>query len=130
MRPEHGIRGVANAGAGDRIEGGFRDGGQGLLALRQLPVPTAEMLEERRRALYDIQDVGARVYTYRVDDGAHRAGPRRSRSSFSTGPIPSVRTVGGKHARSEVRSLVGQYPVALRYGLTPGELLRFLAGTK
>jgi uncharacterized protein YbbC (DUF1343 family) len=27
-------------------------------------------------------------------------------------------------------SLVGQYPVALRYGLTPGELLRFLAGTK
>jgi len=27
-------------------------------------------------------------------------------------------------------SLVGQFPVALRYGLTPGELLRFLAGTK
>jgi uncharacterized protein YbbC (DUF1343 family) len=27
-------------------------------------------------------------------------------------------------------SLVGQYPVALRYGLTPGELLRFLGGTK
>ncbi|HET9013705.1 MAG TPA: DUF1343 domain-containing protein, partial [Gemmatimonadaceae bacterium] len=27
-------------------------------------------------------------------------------------------------------SLVGQYPVALRYGLTPGELMRYLAGTK
>jgi uncharacterized protein YbbC (DUF1343 family) len=27
------------------------------------------------------------------------------------------------------RSFVGQFPVALRYGLTPGELLRYLAGT-
>ena len=29
----------------------------------------------------------------------------------------------------QFRSFVGQFPVALRYGLTPGELLRYLVGT-
>src|SRR5205823_6652796 len=37
--------------------------------------------------------------------------------------------VDGNVLDPRFRSFVGQYPVALRYGLTPGELLRYLVGT-
>jgi uncharacterized protein YbbC (DUF1343 family) len=37
--------------------------------------------------------------------------------------------VEGSVLDGRFRSFVGQYPVALRYGLTPGELLRYLVGT-
>jgi uncharacterized protein YbbC (DUF1343 family) len=43
-------------------------------------------------------------------------------------PIRADRIEGGV-LDPKYRSFVGQYPVALRYGLTPGELLRYLVGT-
>jgi uncharacterized protein YbbC (DUF1343 family) len=43
-------------------------------------------------------------------------------------PVRGDRVEGGV-LDPRYRSFVGQYPVALRYGLTPGELLRYLVGT-
>ena len=43
-------------------------------------------------------------------------------------PIRGDRVDGGVLKR-EFASFVGQYPVAMRYGLTPGELMRWLVGT-
>jgi uncharacterized protein YbbC (DUF1343 family) len=44
-------------------------------------------------------------------------------------PIRADRVEGNLLDR-KFASLVGQYPVALRYGMTAGELLRYLVGTK
>jgi uncharacterized protein YbbC (DUF1343 family) len=96
-------------------------------------VPTPEMLRDVDVLLYDIQDVGARVYTYvwTMALAAEAAGKVGKKFVVldRPNPIRGDRIEGGV-LRPEFRSFVGQYPVALRYGLTPGELLRYLVGTK
>ena len=62
--PEHGIRG--QAAAGQRIETTV-DSATGVPVFSlygDTRVPTADMLKDVDVVLYDIQDVGARVYTY------------------------------------------------------------------
>ncbi|MGH9884295.1 MAG: exo-beta-N-acetylmuramidase NamZ domain-containing protein, partial [bacterium] len=62
--PEHGIRGAAKAG--EKIESSV-DSATGVKVYSlygDVRVPTPEMLAEIDVLVYDIQDVGARVYTY------------------------------------------------------------------
>lgn len=130
--PEHGLAGVARAG--DRVGFG-RDSATGLPIYSlygDTRVPTAEMLRAVDVLLYDIQDVGARVYTYvwtmaLSADAAGKAGvpfyvldrPNPIRADVVEGGVLDL----------QHRSFVGQYDVALRYGLTPGEMYRFLVAT-
>jgi uncharacterized protein YbbC (DUF1343 family) len=60
-------------------------------------------------------------------DAAARAG-KRFIVLDRPNPIRADRVQGGVLERAH-RSFVGQHEVALRYGLTPGELLRYLAGS-
>ena len=127
--PEHGLRGVANAG--DTIESGV-DSATGIPIYSlygRVKVPTAEMLANVDVVVYDIQDVGARVYTYEwtmalVADSVKKPFIVLDRPD----PVRGDRVEGGV-LDPAYRSFVGQYPVALRYGLTPGELLKYLVGT-
>jgi len=127
--PEHGLRGAANAG--DVIESGV-DSATGIPIYSlygQVKVPTAAMLANVDVVLYDIQDVGARVYTYEwtmalVADSVKKPFIVLDRPD----PVRGDRVEGGV-LDPGYRSFVGQYPVALRYGLTPGELLKYLVGT-
>ena len=95
-------------------------------------VPTAEMLRDVDVVLYDIQDVGARVYTYQWTMALSAEAVSRHGKRFIVldrpNPIRGDQVQGGV-LDPQFRSFVGQYPVALRYGLTPGELLRYLVGT-
>jgi uncharacterized protein YbbC (DUF1343 family) len=128
--PEHGIRGIAKAG--EKISSSV-DSSTGVKVYSlygETQVPTAEMMKDIDVLLYDIQDVGARVYTYEwtlalVANSAKKPIIILDRPD----PIRADR-VEGNILDPKFASLVGQFPVALRYGLTPGELLRFLAGTK
>jgi uncharacterized protein YbbC (DUF1343 family) len=90
------------------------------------------MLRDVDVLLYDIQDVGARVYTYvwTMALAAEAAGKLGKKFIVldRPNPIRGDRIEGGV-LQPEFRSFVGQYPVALRYGLTAGELLRYLVGT-
>ncbi len=130
--PEHGIRGAA--AAGERIASSV-DSATGIpihSLYGQTRVPTPEMLRDVDVLVYDIQDVGARVYTYvwtmaLAAEAAGKAG-KRFVVLDRPNPIRGDRIEGGV-LKPEFRSFVGQYPVALRYGLTPGELLRYLVGT-
>jgi uncharacterized protein YbbC (DUF1343 family) len=80
--------------------------------------------------VYDIQDVGARVYTYEWTF-ANAANVVKKPVIVLDRPDPiRADRIEGNILDPKFASLVGQFPVALRYGLTPGELLRFLAGTK
>lgn len=130
--PEHGIRGAAEAG--ERVESG-RDERTGLpihSLYGDTRVPTDAMLEGVDVLVYDIQDAGARVYTYvwTMALAAEKAATRGIPFVVLDRPNP-IRgdVVEGGVLEERWRSFVGQYPVALRYGLTPGELMRWLVGT-
>ena len=127
---EHGIRGVAKAG--EKI-GSSVDSATGVPVYSlfgDVRVPTPEMLANVDVLVYDIQDVGARVYTYEWTL-ALMANAAKKPIIILDRPDPiRADRYEGNILDSAFASLVGQYPVALRYGLTPGELLRFLVGTK
>jgi uncharacterized protein YbbC (DUF1343 family) len=131
--PEHGIRGTAKAG--DRVGNGV-DSATGVRVFSlygDTRVPTPEMLATIDVLLYDIQDVGARTYTFQWTmalsaEAAGKAG-KRFVVLDRPNPIRNDRIEGGM-LDTAYRSFVGQYPVSLRYGMTPGELMRYLVGTK
>ena len=131
--PEHGIRGDARAG--EKIAAGV-DSATGVKIYSlygDVQVPTPEMLGEIDVLVYDIQDVGARVYTYEwtMANAAKAAKVAGKPIVILDRPNPiRADRWEGNILDPTFASLVGQYPVALRYGLTPGELLRFLVGTK
>jgi uncharacterized protein YbbC (DUF1343 family) len=130
--PEHGIRG--QAAAGERIDTTV-DSATGVPVFSlygEHRVPTADMLKDVDVVLYDIQDVGARVYTYQWTMALSAEAVSAQGRTFVVldrpNPIRGDRVEGGV-LDPQFRTFVGQYPVALRYGLTPGELLRYLVGT-
>ncbi|MEP7382409.1 MAG: DUF1343 domain-containing protein [Gemmatimonadota bacterium] len=128
--PEHGIRGAARAG--DHVST-FVDSATGVTVYSlygETRVPTAEMLKDVDVLLYDIQDVGARVYTYEwtMAQSAEAAKGKKFIVLDRPDPIRADRVDGGV-LDPKFRSFVGWFPVALRYGLTVGELARYLVGT-
>jgi uncharacterized protein YbbC (DUF1343 family) len=130
--PEHGIRGTEKAGA--KIANAV-DSATGVTVYSlygETRVPTAPMLRDIDVLLFDIQDVGARVYTYPwtmalAAEAAGKAG-KRFIVLDRPNPIRNDRVEGGVLDLA-YRSFVGQYAVAARYGLTPAELMRWLVGS-
>ena len=128
--PEHGIRGVAKAGEKIAATVDSATGVPIYSLYGEVQVPTPAMLRDVDVLVYDIQDVGARVYTYQWTLAlAANAAKKPIIVLDRPDPIRADR-VEGNILDTAFASLVGQFPVALRYGLTPGELLRFLAGSK
>ena len=130
--PEHGIRGAAQAG--EKVAS-TTDSATGLPVhslYGAIRVPTPEMLKDIDVLVYDMQDVGARVYTYVWTMALSAEAAGKAGKPFVVldrpDPIRADRVDGGV-LQPKWASFVGQYPVAMRYGLTPGELLRWLVGT-
>jgi uncharacterized protein YbbC (DUF1343 family) len=127
---EHGIRGTERAGA--RITT-TTDSATGVpifsLYGTQTQTP-AEMLKDIDVLVYDIQDVGARVYTFQWTL-ANAANIVKKPVIVLDRPDPiRADRIEGNILDPKFASLVGQHPVSLRYGMTVGELMRFLAGTR
>ena len=131
--PEHGIRGSAEGGA--RIAAGTDSAtGVPIYSLYgETRVPTAEMLKDVDVLIYDIQDVGARMYTYvwTMTLAAEAAKKAHKRFIVVDRPNPiRADVIEGGLIEPRYRSFTGLHNVPLRYGLTVGELARYLAGTK
>jgi len=130
--PEHGLRGVAQAGESVSTTTDSATGVPIYSLYGQTNAPTAEMLRNVDVLLYDIQDVGARVYTFEWTMALSAEASGKCGKKFIVldrpNPIRGDR-FDGNILDPRFRSFVGEYPVALRYGLTPGELLRYLVGT-
>jgi uncharacterized protein YbbC (DUF1343 family) len=127
---EHGIRGTAKAG--EKISSTVDSAtGVPIYSLYgDVQVPTPDMLKDIDVLVYDIQDVGARVYTYEWTFAVAANAVKKPIIILDRpDPIRADR-YEGNILDPAFSSLVGKYPVALRYGLTPGELLRFLVGSK
>jgi uncharacterized protein YbbC (DUF1343 family) len=91
--------------------------------------PRDEHLEALDALLFDVQDVGARYYTYLATMGlAMRAATKRKLRFVvldRPNPIGGVAVEGGiVHPGYE--SFVGLWPIAARHGLTAGECARFV----
>lgn len=124
--PEHGFAGTLDqAHIGDA-----RDQTTGL-TIRSLygktRVPTPEMLEGIDTLVFDIQDIGARFYTYISTMGSamQAAGENNVRFVVLDRPNP----IGGVEVQGPVldagsESFVGFHAIAVRHGMTVGELAR------
>ena len=91
--------------------------------------PTPAMLDGLDAVLFDLQDVGVRVYTFiwtmaLAMEACAEAGVRFVVLDRPN-PIGGIRREGPV-LREEYRSFVGLHPVPLRHGLTCGEMARWL----
>lgn len=129
--PEHGIRGSAEAGVrvSDSVDG--RTG----LPIHSLygatRAPNDEMLEGIEVLLFDIQDVGARYYTYlsTMALAMEAAGDRGIPFVVLDRPNPiGGDPVQGNVLDPEYSTFVGLYPIPMRHGLTAGEFARMAVG--
>lgn len=92
--------------------------------------PTKEMLDGVELLVVDLQDVGARYYTYVWTaalclEVCHPLGIpllALDRPNPITG-----RSIEGPEIEPDFRSFVGQYDIATRHGMTLGEVLRLVA---
>ena len=131
--PEHGLRGIAKPG--ERVASTV-DSATGVPVYSlygETRVPSAAMLKDVDALIFDIQDVGARVYTYPWTMTLAAEAASKAGKTFIVldrpNPIRADRVEGGV-LDPKFRSFVGAYPVATRYGLTVGELAGYLIRTK
>ncbi|HJQ26193.1 MAG TPA: DUF1343 domain-containing protein [Blastocatellia bacterium] len=124
--PQHGIRGETQD---NMIEWQtFRDSRTGLPAFSlygETRKPTAEMLADVDVLVFDVQDVGTRVYTFiytmALAMQAARAAGRRFVVLDRPNPINGLR-IEGNLLETECASFVGMYPMPMRHGMTVAEL--------
>lgn len=123
--PEHGLRGDRPAGS---YVSSYTDPRSGLPVYSlygKQKHPTAEMLRGVDVLLFDIQDVGARPYTY-VSTMAY-AMEAAKQYGKEIWVLDRPNPVGGELTDGPVldaaySSFIGLYPIAMRHGMTVGEL--------
>ncbi len=121
--PEHGLRGTADAG--ERVADG-RDNRTGVPVYSlygSTRKPTPEMLRGLDVLVFDIQDVGARFYTYISTMGLAMQAAADADIPFVVLDRPNP--LGGAYVAGFVlepsfASFVGQYPIPIAHGLTVG----------
>lgn len=126
--PQHGIRGETQD---NMIEWeGFLDSRTGLPVYSlygETRIPHPAMLENVDTLVFDMQDVGTRIYTF-IYTMAHcmQAAARDGKRVVvldRPNPIDGV-TVEGNTLEPEYASFVGLYPIPTRHGMTVAELAR------
>lgn len=126
--PEHGIAATAQ----DMIPVDGEDGEVGVVSLYGDSAaslrPAPELVEDLDVVLFDIQDVGARYYTYQATLGFLMETAQHTDTRVVVldrpNPINGI-DVEGNVVRQGFESFVSAYPLAVRHGLTMGELARF-----
>ena len=125
--PEHGIRGTAADGASIS---------SGTDARTRLPVfslygatrrPTPRMLANVDVLVLDIQDIGARAYTYISTMALAMRAAKEKGIPFVVLDRPNPiggHVIEGNILDTAFRSFTGIYPITIRHGMTTGELAR------
>ena len=123
--PEHGIRGNVNEGTtiGDTIDSKTKVKINSLYG--STLSPTKEMLDEIDIMCFDIQDVGARFYTYIYTMSNAMIECQKYNIPFVVFDRPNPITgsvVEGNILDMNYSSFIGKYPLVQRHGMTVGEL--------
>lgn len=126
--PQHGIRGD--------VQDNMIETAHVLDAVTQIPIyslysetrePTEEMLENVDVLVFDMQDVGCRIYTfvYTLANCMRAAKKYGKRVVVCDRPNPiNGQAVAGTVLQTEFASFVGQFPIPTRHGMTVCELAR------
>ena len=128
--PEHGFRGTADAGA--KIE-------DGIDVKTRLPIislygknkkPSPKQLEGIDVFLFDIQDVGARFYTYisTLHYVMEAASENKINVIVLDRPNPNGHYIDGPIREEGFKSFVGMHPVPIVHGMTIGEYAKMING--
>jgi uncharacterized protein YbbC (DUF1343 family) len=129
--PEHGIRGDLPDATKMVSYMDERTGFQVWSLYGEHLKPTAEMLEDVDVLIYDVLDVGARFYTFISTMGLAMEAAAEQGKQFIVldrpNPISGI-TLEGPIIEESHFSFVGEYPIPVRYGMTPGELAWMIKG--
>jgi uncharacterized protein YbbC (DUF1343 family) len=128
--PEHGVRGQAQAGEQVSSTIDRRTGLPVHSLYGDTHKPTPDMLAGIETLVYDIQDVPVRYATYASTLAAAQEACAELGLSFVVCDRPNPLT--GRYVEGNVldpafRSFVGVHPIAIRHGLTTGELATLFA---
>ena len=122
--PEHGIRGSADESVGDTTD-----------SISSLPIyslygerrkPKMEQLSNVDALVFDIQDIGARFYTYMSTMALAMEAAADAHKKFIV--LDRVNPIGGDAFEGPLNeresTFVAFHPIAIRHGMTAGELAR------
>ncbi|MEM8955170.1 MAG: DUF1343 domain-containing protein [Verrucomicrobiota bacterium] len=121
--PEHGIRGEADDNVADET-----DSKTGLpvysLYYEERRMPSPEQLQDLDTLVFDIQDIGARFYTYISTMGLAMEAAAENNIAFfvldRVNPIGGLSVDGPTHEGE--KNFTGHHPIPVRHGMTAGEL--------
>jgi len=128
--PEHGFRGTADAG--EKVADG-KDAKTGI-PLRSLygknKKPSAAQLEGIDWVVFDIQDVGARFYTYisTMHYVMEACAENKVKFLVLDRPNPNGHYVDGPVLDKKYKSFVGMHPIPIVHGMTVGEYAQMVNG--
>jgi len=130
--PEHGFRGTADAG--ERV-GNTKDPGTGIDIISlygKKRKPSKADLEDVDLIVFDIQDVGARFFTYisSLEELSESAVEFGKPLIVLDRPNPNGFYVDGPVLKTAYRSFVGSQQIPVVYGMTIGEYISMYFGEK
>ena len=130
--PEHGFRGKEDAGAhiNDEID---KKTGLPIISLHgKNKKPAKASLKDIDIIVFDIQDVGARFYTY--ISTLHLVLEAASEGNIKVlvldRPNPNGHYVDGPILEKEYESFIGKHPIPIVHGMTIGEYAKMIIGEK
>jgi uncharacterized protein YbbC (DUF1343 family) len=126
--PQHGIRGDVQDNMVETAHALDRKTGLPVFSLySETREPTAEMLKQVDALVFDMQDVGCRIYTfiYTLANCMRAAQKYGQRMIVCDRPNPiNGRDLAGTVLDPAFASFVGQFPIPTRHGMTVCELAR------
>lgn len=130
--PEHGFRGQASAG--EKVDNS-RDTKTGISIVSLYGKnykPSPAQLDSLDVLVFDIQDVGARFYTYisTMHYAMEAAAEAGKPVVVLDRPNPNGHVVDGPVLDPAFKSFVGMHPIPVAHGLTVGELAGMINGEK
>ncbi len=130
--PEHGFRGVADAG--EHVDNAV-DKKTGIKVISMYgdhKKPTADDLKDVDVLLFDVQDVGIRFYTFisSLEYFIEAALENHKPLLILDRPNPNGFYVDGPVLEKKFKSFVGMQPVPIVYGMTIGEYAMMIVGEK
>lgn len=128
--PEHGFRGTADAGAHVKNGKDERTGLPIISLYGNNKRPEAAQLKDIDVVLYDLQDVGARFYTYisSLEYMMEACAEQGKELIILDRPNPLGNIVDGPVLEMPHKSFVGMQAIPIIYGMTAGEYAQMLIG--
>ncbi|MFI5172006.1 MAG: exo-beta-N-acetylmuramidase NamZ domain-containing protein [Chitinophagales bacterium] len=130
--PEHGFRGTEDAGATILNAKDTKTGLQVISLYGNKKKPSWQDIADAEIIIFDIQDVGARFYTYisTLHYVMEACAENKKKLIVLDRPNPNGFYVDGPVLQKEFSSFVGMHPVPIVHGMTIGEYAQMINGEK